>query len=382
MDAVSVFAKQWEELQRSRQQLIKEAEQLRQKLRGITDDESMQQLFAERTMLQQRVSVLEKQIKHHRSNIQCNLAKIAYRKRALDSEETDQDIAKRLKTRRARLQDLKSFDAPPSIIEKEERMIWDLEGQIKEVEEWYQKQNANEELQLSAVSHVLNDVVARISAINSHYRKTKQCLEQEILQMENARQQCHADEVEFATQDRSHFEWILKYDPSYKDDVVRRYRVRFPGESLEDLFPSPMRVLSSCKKQKRRSQASVQTVPIPEATLVPQKSWRLWVTFSATEPGQELPQSQDQFVKILQTVLLARAECRSLDPKIVYDKLMMVSGMSMQQRQEMNKLADVEPRGWKKLRAGKRHRLFLLIDEEKQHIRFLPYPRKKAYDSH
>lgn len=384
MNATELFASEWQSLNEKRQQLVSEVGQLKRKLNSLTTELEMSQLFEEKVQLRKKVPGLRDRVKFHKNESQHRQGFLERLRLALTDKQIQQELATQLKNRRNRLARLKKLAAPNVVLENAKRMVFEIEAPIKEVEKLYRQIDAEEEQMQQVTQRVLDETLTRIATIDEYYQKTRQYLEGAISKAEQNRRQCRINEIEWATQSRNHLEWMLKHEPSYKDDVFRRYKERFKTDSLTDLFPpilTPTPIIQKTNGKKRRSCASPLSPVVAEVVSAAPQPWRFWVTFNTNDLGQELPQERDQFLSTLQSAL-GKANYYSLGVGLVYDKLMKVSRMSMQQRQEMNKVVEAEPLGWKILRAGKKHRLFLLIDEEGRHIRFLPCQRKKSYSQH
>jgi hypothetical protein len=93
------------------------------------------------------------------------------------------------------------------------------------VQKLYQRMDEEEEEELQKAQQVFDEALNRIATIEDHYRQSRHCLEQALKEAEQKRSQCRAEEVEWGTQSRVHLEWMLEHEPSYKDYVVRRYKL-------------------------------------------------------------------------------------------------------------------------------------------------------------
>jgi hypothetical protein len=384
MIATELFASEWRILQEKRQQLVSDSEELKRRLISVTSEPEMKKLLEEKDRIKKEIPEIRKEIERHGMVILGRQNFLDRRRKAVTDKRLQKEFTERLRTYQQRLPKLEKLDAPRAILENERRMIFELEAPIEEVEKSFRKSNAEEEQKQKEAERVLNDALARIAMIRDHYRQTVKSLEVAIRETEQRRQQYCAEEIEWGTQSRVHLEWMLKNQSSYKDDLIRRYKVRFPTDNLLDLFPPlPIStpIASKSNGKKRRSKPLASLSPVAEDIPVTHQAWRFWVTFNANDTGQELSVEKDSFLGILQSAL-DKATYFSLDVRLAYDKLLAVTKMSKQQRQEMNKIVRGELLGWKILRLGKKHRFFLLIDEDKRHIRFLPRQRKKSYSHH
>ncbi len=373
METTELFDSQWQVLVKKRQQLLDEAKDCKQRLNLLTEEPTMRQLLEDKTRLKKIIPKIKNEVEH---------------KNAIQGrQQIQQELANR-KYRLVHLENFKTFEIIVNLNDEfdlKERMIFKIESSLPEVDKLYQWINIKEEKNQKSPQQILDETIDYIANIEEYYRQTKHCLKVKIHEIEQKRCQCRTDEVEWATQNRSYLEWMLKHESSYRDDIVCRYRVRFPIDNLSDLFPlSPTFVpnIQKTKSKKRHSQSSSLELVVAEIAPSVQQLWMFCVTFNASELGQELPQERDQFLINLQSALNGE-NYRNLNIEIVYDKLMAFVGMSVYQRHKIKKIDDgSELQGWTILRTGKRHRLFLSINEKKRHIRFLPCPRRKCYSQH
>ncbi len=383
MNTAELFASEWQSLREQRQQLLNEADQLKRRLNNHPAEPSIGQLLEEKNQLKKKAVELKNEVEIYKSAIQGRLYALERRRRAVTDKRILQELATILENSRKRLRSYIKSGNLGFLLENQRRMIWEIEAPIAEVQIFYQQENAEEEQKQQAAQRVLDETLEHIAAIEEHYCQTKKCLEEAVRETERRRQQLHEDSLQWATQDRDHLQWTLDHEPSYRDDVIHSYRTKFPLDTLADLLPPPtprpVQVQNLPKARRKKNRSSPPATP--KTTSSEPQSWRFFVTFNADDPGSELPQEHDQFLSNLKSAL-HKAAYHNLDVQLVYDKLLAVTHMSTQQRQEMNKVVDIEPLGWKILRVGMKHRLFLSIDEDRCVIRFLPRPRKKSYAQH
>ncbi|MGD1002955.1 MAG: hypothetical protein ABR884_00045 [Minisyncoccia bacterium] len=387
MDTAEQFLPEWERLLHERQRLMGEAEQLRRKLSSLPQELEMKKLLEEKQKLKDEAARLGSTIHFHKEDIEATSERhqrTLKRRRALTDLGTQQGIARQLGERRKRLATLEKLGAPEYIRGQEKRMVFELEAPIEEVGKLYQQMEAEAESEQRERQRAFDEVNESIKKLEEHYRQVRHCLEDALRQAEGKVLEHRTNQVEWSTQSRGHLEWVLKHGPSYKDDIVRRYQVRFPTDNLIDLFPPSPALdhtqVGNGKRRRMRSRVSVASVE--ERAVVPMPAWRFWLTFNENEEGQELPTEKEKFLACLQTAL-ERAAYPNLPTAKVYSQLMMVTRLKTAQRQQIKRvMIDQEMLGWKIVRAGREHRLFLLIDEEKRHLRFLPRQRKVSYSEH
>lgn len=384
MDTVELFASQWQSFKQKWQQIVCEAEKLRRKLNFLTVEPTIKELLERKEKLKKKVPKLKKEVEMHEGNISRKFYALKYRQEAMTSRKTQQELAEKLKKGKNRLAHLERSGASETIIGNEREMIWELEGPINEVEEFYKEKNKNDEQKLKAAQQVLDETLAYITAIEEYYRQTKKYLKEEVRKMERMRDQCRVDGLEWATQSRDHLEWMLEHEPSYKEAVVSRYKTRFPADNLSDLF-GPVSVSSSAppkaNNKRRRSKPNCSCPSVAKTVPIILQPWRFWVTFNPNNPGQELPQEKSQFLEMLQSIL-NQLPCQNLNAGLVLNKLILVCKMSIPQRHKIKQVREGKFLGWKILRAGGEYRLFLMINEKERYVRFFPCQRKKSYSNY
>lgn len=383
MDHAEQFASEWQSLQEQRQQLIAEGDRLKRTLNNLPDEPSIALLLEEMSQLKEKVKELEGKSDLHQGEIRHMQNILQRRRQAITDKHLQQELGIRLTNRRERLAELERVGAPKVIQENERRLIWEVEAPIAELEQRFREQIAEEERKRRVVAQVLQETLDRIAAIEGHYRQTKRQLREAIQETERRRQQLYEDSVQWAVQDRHHLQWTLEREASCRDDVIRRYRTKFPTDTLSDLLPSPTTQLVQARSfpKARRKRKDVALPATPPATALTAKTWRFFITFNEEDQGDELSGEEALFLSDLQEVL-RKAAYHSLNVQIVYNKLLAVTRMTVQQRQEMDKVVEAQPAGWKILRLGRKHRVFLSIDEDTCQVRFMPRLRKKSYSQH
>jgi hypothetical protein len=381
MSVTDSFVAAWDALKQERQRLIDDVARIRSMLSNLRDDRSMRQLLDEKDDLQRRLPDMRGAVEAIAFSGKSVHEALRDRRRALADPRLQAEIARRLQSRRDRLVQLESIRAPASIIARERELIFELEAPIPEVEALFERKQREEVEGQDAARVALDTALQRIASIEAHYRETKRCLEQE-LQAADARRLAHAGiMMEWATQSAAHLEWIIAQDPMRKSDMLRRFRQRFPDEDTSAFQDQPMPLMAEKKPDACKRAPQPLSVPPQEAEPAPPEPWTFSVTFRPDDAGKVLPATEQEFVQSLHDAV-SNADYRGLDPKLAYEKLMAVAGMAKQHRQEIRKVTDGPWLGWKVLRVGKKHRLFLAVDEERRNIRFVPQRRKTAYQGH
>jgi len=377
MSESELLASQWRILKEGEQELIDEVEKHKRKLNSL-----MEELATKKELLQRNIPELREAVETHKDAISSRCRFLERRRLAGTHRGEKKEFARMLRNQKKQLVRLQNSNAPEEILERSKRMIFEIEAPINELEVLYHWMEVEDRKRQQAAQQILDDKLDRIGAIEEHYRQTKQYLQEAVCESEQRRKQFRSERVQWAAKTRTHLEWILKNEPLYKEDAVCQYRENFPADNLSNLFPptsAPVQATYRVGDKKRHAQPSFCPSPVAEAVPVARmQAWKFWVTFNPDEVGRELPQEKHKFLSILQSVL-AREDYHDIKPGIVYDKLRAVSKMTLQQRQKIKTIRDSEPLGWKILKVGRGHRLFLLIDEEGRHIRFIPRQRKKSY---
>lgn len=387
MDTDKRFEAEWGQIRAKWQYAQDEGAQLKQRIASLTEEPEMRSLLKEkRELAKNELPYVLERVPFHKQDIEMRKYTLEMRRRALSDEKLQKRQDARLKARRERLTRLEELKAPQAIIANERRMVFELAEPIEAVEKCFAEMDAESELKREADQRLIEEIQQRIATINDLYRGTKRGLEEAIRANMQRMLECRKEEIEWATQSRDHLEWTMSREPSCKSDIVHRYRTRFPEDQLLDLFPpppaSPAPQKNGGKKRPKRQIRPSAPAPVEATTVTMLPKWRFWIQFDAHDNGQELPQEREQFLTELRVVLDQRGY-PSLSPRAVYDSLMAISEMEISQRHRIKRLImDEEDLGWKIVRAGRDYRLFLLIDEERRYIRFMPRDRKTAYSGH
>lgn len=375
------FESEWEELKKERQKLMDTVAHLRYEAKQLLADPAMQEVFKEKTQLKELAKNLRIKIKAYENIITARLEFLGLRQTVSTSERLQRDFAGRIMHYAVLLGKLEEMHLPESRRQHKDQISWEIEADLSELESVIRKRNAEEEEVKKEMERVLDSTETRIIEITELYRRTQKCLEKAIHNAELTQHQHWLKEMAWATQSRAHLQWTLKHEASYQAELIRRYRARFPVDSLQDIlspvFASEPISSHAIKKKKSYSQQCekiLETIDSPAS-----QPWRFLITLDVKDPGKELSQRRKKFLQILQSIL-REERFEGLDATLLYNRLRMISNMSIPERQTMDKIAGGELQGWKKLKTGK-WRIFLNVDEEKRCIRFLPRSRRKAYSN-
>jgi len=385
MSASELFASQWQALQLQRQKLVQEAGQLKRSLYSLSSEPDMQQLLEEKDQLKKIIPELKNSISLCQGFIDGHRNKLAYRRKALTDKRAKRKLDTLIKENCEKIANLEEGQFSNSALEDVKLEMRLLQAPLEEAEEICSKFIARERQLQEVAQQMLGHALDRVATIEEHYRDTKKCLKEAIVAAQQQLQNHHLEEISWAARDRQRLEWMLENQPTFKHEVIRRYRARFPQDDISDLIlPPPVSAPNpkKAKKKKRHAKPANQESESTSASLSQSPpTWKFHLTFSENDPGRELPQAKNDFLRVLQSAL-NNNNYHGIKVKLVYKKLMLVCGMSIQERQTMKEIKKIELAGWKILKVTTRDRLFLSINEEQRIIRFLPCKRKESYNQH
>jgi hypothetical protein len=369
------FIAQWEELKRWRQELMDEVNQL--KSRDVLRDPVMQGLLQEKKLLEKEVRKLVEEVRNCDLDIQDRKQFIERRRKALAGDKMLQrQYAARLNRRKDSLARLKEMSTPNIIIQNEERIIWEMEADAVEVEAAVREEIAKTEKNKREAEGVLAEIHAWIATVNVYYRASKQCVSNAIHEIELRQREHRQREVEWATQDREHLEWMLTCEPGYQLDVLRRYCERFPQDTLRDIIP-PAREHGVNSPKPRKVELDEKEEDKEEKVVTSPKEWKFILVGDLDDIGVELGRARAAFCENLQSALYEMGY--NLNPELIYQKLVGITRMSVAQRRRMKQVRMGKFRKWKILKIA-RYRIFLSVSEGGGEIRFVLRPRREAYD--
>jgi len=375
------FASEWQTLQEEGRRLVMEAIQSQRKLDNMTQEPDLRELLEQKSRLRKQTGLINGAITGSTENVGSVLLECLCLC-ASDKKEKRFFLTVIKKSQR-QLWAMERSGVPQHIIQGEkiiqEFVLWAMDAPIDEVKRTFPQQQTRYEQQSLRIDIFLKEANQRIEAIDAHYNRVKACLEQRARETQRLKEIQSLAMLNWATQDHAHLEWVIKNDPSRKTNALLLYQKRFPNDDVSELIPRlpplPEPNFSRPKARHKNATAAMTETSKPDAKASP--PWNFFVTFSADEQGQELTQDYDQFLVRLGAVL-EKADYFNLDPKIVYNDLIAVTEMTLQQRQTIRKIRKAEPKKWKIRDIGE-HRLFLFIDEKNRQIRFIPCPRREAY---
>lgn len=377
------FEGEWKDLLHYQRMLADECSHLERDLVRLASTDEMQELFRDRDALRKKITELQAKLKDPRESSYSDerlRSQVRYRRKAMTERVAGQECAQRLKKRKERLEHLKSLQAPDVILQKEQDLIFLLEAPIDELPLFYARKRAEELEGTSLIPHEIDSLQDRIEELDLRYRETKKDLERRIGELKVQRT-AHANTMTAWTlQSKEHVRWILEHEPMRASECLRMFRGRHPHVDLTDVISIPAPSTRQTASHRR------QPKPLPPARKegppeIKSSTWSFAVVFDESDVPLDLPHEERAFVIRLQEIFHER-DYRQLDPALVYSKLQVVACMTVQQRQEIRKITSEPLLGWKILRAGRKHRLFLRVDEARMCIAFLPHKRRTSYNGH
>ena len=322
----------------------------------------IQEMLLKRGRFEEMAKRLEEDISQINDKIKRKLEFLDLRRRALTDKKVRNGFSERLTKRKKVLAQFKSYkETPDSLILESERLVWEIEAPIAEVERVFNRCIEEEKSKEHGLKSCLEETLKSISKINDCFHNTKKSLKDLIFEMELERSQ------------------ILAAKRDWQDS----YRAKLPNESLPGLasernHETVVKGLPYAVRKKPECDSAVEPKSLLESAKIQPKVWEFFLTFSENELGRQMPQDREQFLQILK-IELRKVGYENIRCRRLYEGLMSVTNKSLQERLQMEEVFRSVPRNWKKLKGGKNHRVFLDIDEEKMQIRFWPCPRSKAY---
>lgn len=277
----------------------------------------------------------------------------------------------------ARLRQLK--DMPPFIIADAPRLLARCLGPIAELE----TELASRVEQTTRAQEDVGKVSGQLVDLTRQYRAYKHAGKEEARRTADALARLATDLRAWGARDPARLACFLRHAPERRREIIAAYRHAHPGERcpVEDerqsgaLPPTPQRRPAAHIRERRPSATDVPAFP-PLSGNGEADSWRFVFTDEARHDSP-LPDDWKTRRKELR-FLLASNKLTHANPSHILAALERVTQLTVQQRQELHKLAAIEPEGWKVARAG-RFRLFLDIDEQNRSMRFLVRARREAY---
>ncbi len=362
------LASEWEAMDHRKKQVIQELETTKRRLTNLAQEPDIALVLNNKTALKQgleRTATLLRDCKQEQSSLYHLIEK---RLLVLYDATAKKELLDLLDSLHAGYTLLESTDAPKEILSQTRRIIWEFEAPIEELVRVIREEASEKAILQCTLSGTMQLLREQIATITQFYRNTQKELGTCTGDLERSRDAIRLKMLQWATADEEHRAWALEHAPEYRTVLSSPEH----GQSFtprEDKSRKKTRPLTPCKPEE-------STPKIP-----PQTTWHFLVTFDMGKEGDELPMERETFMNVLRD-LLKHQKYGELDSGIVYEKLMNITRMTTQQRQELNKVIVTGPVGWKILRLGGNHRLFLMIDEKKHQIRFLPCRRKASYKQH
>ena len=377
METNETMAAQWQALQENRGRLIKEISRLQLKMKNLPSDPEIEELLNQKTDLKKRCGRLSELIVASKIGGEIGAQVIAMRKLAKSKREIGDLIESQVEQSRE-VAIVKKIIREGIFFDDEEAKRnteggWVLEAPLSDLEEYYHKG----QVKLLKAENDLQEMLTKIDSIEDHYRQTKKCLHDIIDETRRRAAQCEIDEINWATQDQNHLQWIIAHKPDYKQRATEEYYKKNPGTILPQTVPRQQEVRrpSTIKTSKHATCAIATSKPVSEENPI---TWRFFAAFNGGEKGNELTQGRQEFIRDLKAIL-TDANYQNLDPGLVYDKLMGIIQLDIPNRQMIGRALGMP--GWKKWPIGK-HRLFLKIDEPNHTITISSTWRKSAYGGH
>lgn len=208
--------------------------------------------------------------------------------------------------------------------------------------------------------------------LQAHLKRHKDNLKASLRVARSALADHACDELEWGTSDQQRFEFFIRVAPTRRDEARRRFSERWPELKTEaPLLPGPSR--SNRPLHARENRAESKDVPASDGA----GQWQFSYRSERCNSLSPLPPDLEQARLLLNNLL---AEDRLVaDAEQVLGKLVAVTRVSKQERQQLPKVGRCEPRGWKIVHIGC-HRALISISEDLRRITFLVRPRSRAYE--
>ena len=386
------FASQWQMLQKNRQELMAEIARVKFELNNICEAQ-IQLFIEEKNVRTKEAKEVQSHINRLAKTIRDKLLFLKCRRKALTDSKIKKELEKQVRRCKNRMEELKILDDPmgifvagmgitasPVLTAHDARIIWENQAPIDEVQKVFLAENATTEKAKQVLEGIHGAIMARIFLIEECRRQSKQCLDETVVKIEEAVTLQRAEEIEWGSFDRAHVAWILQNEPLYRDEVIARYKERFPGGDLSDLEPKTSTITSQATNAPKTRRKKVNSlVPTKTETIEPVgKQWEFFFVLRATHAGQKLPGGKVEFLEELRHLLHKKARCRGADLKSVYRQLVEATLASTQELVIMERVAFGEFKGWKKCKTRK-HRFFLDVDKPNKKIRLFLEIKEEAY---
>lgn len=314
---------------------------LKRKLLNFSSGPEGKALLRQQQAAQATCHDLQQQLESARNKLASLERLIELRRQAMKNNTQALELAQRQQNRGQRLAKLRQQNTPGVIIQNEERMLWEVTAPITELETYLRVTQET----LSQISQEFSRAGSDLAAKQELYRLGKKKVQQDIA----------------AAGERLREVSQIAVPPVISATAI--------------IPPTGAPVTESRRRKKKRH---CQIMPAHANGVAKEETaWQFLFTEHENNNGIELSSEPEKFASELHEKLAKEMPARLA--KLVYKKLLKVTKLSIQQRQELNKLVDLEPVGGKKIKVSRQCRLFLGIDEASRKIRFMIMPHSVAY---
>ena len=251
--------------------------------------------------------------------------------------------------------------------------------ELQNVQAYLGQRNLPDLQEIAERELVIGEARKWMAQIQQHYHLTRKQAKEDLDKAVAALEEHLYTMRQWATQDRSHVEWISRHEASWRNEMIRAYQQRFPEENLNGLaVDTTIDTGSRCNKPRRCKRQPLGATPPPEAAKNHEPPWKLFFAHEQNGKRELLPLDEDGFVAKFQALGI-KPECRQLDPRIIHAKLIALTRLDPHQRWSITK--HIRERQWHHWRswAIAQWRLVLRIDEELRQITFIPFKRDEDY---
>lgn len=351
MENSTDFEAQCKALENQRRQLMNEIDLLRKRQDNAIDEPGMPELIKAQEELKKEITKLRSNLGDERQQCKDNTK----RRRDLLQKRLSalNDIAQRVELNEAvaRCRRILSETQDLVLIARKKKFLWELTAPVEKLKERFYLENTIEngkiEMFKQAIQRKESQAKAIAKTIKDHLKQLRACFKEEILRKEKECEELSEKILairQLSVQDRQSTEpnhAVVSHPPASQTPKTRRKRQRTPEQAIQKIH----------RDEKPTS-------------------WKFFITLDEGDQGKPLSTKKRKFVKTVNPFLTN--EISALDPHQLYEKLVMVTRLSPQQRWSMNEIHGKLFHGWKKLDIGASYRALLHIDEEGKMIRFYP----------
>lgn len=356
----------WNEFQRQREDQERRIKALRMSLANLLETAETQKYFRDKSQLAREIKKLRELGEEFRDMRRFSGA--VWRNPGISRE----DIEKFVEDKRKRIAKSLTTLALGSRIEIQRRIAAEyatVSEPLEALVHWCQQE--------------ITERTKEIATLESQHRARKKNLRHTLGQCETALQNIQKEERAWIAASAKTLSWFLARFPERRQTIVLQYTAQHPNEdAMDPLMDSPdvrttaSRTVQPDATSRGESVSDIAPMDGEEEHVKENHSWRFVLTNEGQTRNYPLPRDPESLRRELACHL---AEIHCLVPvELLMKKLQQVTRMTVQQRQQLHKLADLEPRGWK-IKHIARFRAFLDIDEGQQVIRFFLRRRRDAY---